>query len=314
MSPFAAQSSALTSVPRDADVFNSFCCRFLDTAEAFQAMASEWDRLWRLNSNSHIFQSFEFVSSWLIAFRSSWRPYMPVVTCGNRVIAIIPLVIRNRELRFAAHAGSDYNEFLCAPDDRTVVFRVALEALFANSKRWNRIILENVPGEVAIESCMDSCPQYIRRRILVMAKTACPTLLFGERNENLRGTVRKDKLRKAARVFERLGTVTFRHLDSPQEVRAHLPQFIEQHARRHRLAGRTSALSQPEVVEFMQTLADRLDARREIRFSVLEVNGRPAAYHFGYLSAGRYIFHKPAFDVDLWDYSPGQVLLFHVWN
>lgn len=54
---------------------------------------------------------------------------------------------------------------------------------------------------------------------------------------------------------------------------------------------------------------DELDPSSELRFAVLELDGRPLAYHFGFESKRTYLWYKPAFDVGFWKYSPGEVLL-----
>jgi CelD/BcsL family acetyltransferase involved in cellulose biosynthesis len=311
----AASQSLVSEFGKDAtDAQGRLDCHIITTIEDVRALAPDWGQLWRSNPNSHIFQRFELVSSWLTAFGAIWRPYIPVVTSDDNVIGIVPLVIRNRELRFAGHLGSDYNELVCNPNSRTVVFRTALETLFTRTDEWDRIVLENIPDDSGIQSCLGSLPEKIRKHIASGPTTDCPTLIFGENHHNLEEILQKENLRRTVRVFERLGPVTFRHLESLDDVAIHLAQFVQQHIRRNKLAGRISALNRPEAVRFIELLATRLDLKRDLRFSVLELNRKPAAYLLGYISAGRYILHKPTFDIDLSDHSPGLVLLYRLWH
>jgi hypothetical protein len=46
-----------------------------------------------------------------------------------------------------------------------------------------------------------------------------------------------------------------------------------------------------------------------LRFAVLELNGQPIAYHFGFELDKKLVWYQSAFDVDYWEYSPGEVLL-----
>jgi hypothetical protein len=56
-------------------------------------------------------------------------------------------------------------------------------------------------------------------------------------------------------------------------------------------------------------LVEELDPRSELRVAVLELDGRPIAYHFGFQLDGKYVWYKPNFDINLWEESPGEVLL-----
>jgi hypothetical protein len=60
---------------------------------------------------------------------------------------------------------------------------------------------------------------------------------------------------------------------------------------------------------FYQALTDEFDPASILRFGVLELDGRPIAYHFGFESDGKLIWYKPSFDVEFWDDGPGEVLL-----
>jgi Acetyltransferase (GNAT) domain len=124
----------------------------------------------------------------------------------------------------------------------------------------------------------------------------------------------KDKVKKTCRTMLRLGDVRFRHLDTAPEIREHMQRFADQHITRCVLDGRQSQFLRADYSSFYWHLAEELDPSRELRFSVLELSGEPVAYHLGFEVGGRYLFYKPTFDVNLWDYSPGQVLLFKLFE
>jgi hypothetical protein len=130
----------------------------------------------------------------------------------------------------------------------------------------------------------------------------------------LAGILCKDKVKKTSKTILRLGDIGFRHLDSAAEIRAHLPHFAEQHISRCVLDGRPSQFLRKDYTLFYEYLTEELDPANQIRFSLLEISGKPAAYHFGFKVEGKYLFYKPVFDIDLWDYSPGQVLLFKLFE
>jgi CelD/BcsL family acetyltransferase involved in cellulose biosynthesis len=54
---------------------------------------------------------------------------------------------------------------------------------------------------------------------------------------------------------------------------------------------------------------NELDPKKELRFSVLELDGHPIACHFGFECRESLILYKPTFDTNLSRLSPGDVLL-----
>src|SRR5439155_1445099 len=48
--------------------------------------------------------------------------------------------------------------------------------------------------------------------------------------------------------------------------------------------------------------------------AVLEVESQRLAYHLGFEFDGRFSWYKPAFGVNLWEFSPGEVLLRHLFK
>jgi Acetyltransferase (GNAT) domain len=150
----------------------------------------------------------------------------------------------------------------------------------------------------------------MRSRLRLLPGQPCPTLLLGEgRQLILTEILSKRSLRRREKKIGRLGSLGFRHLEDRDEIRRHLPRFFDQHILRRALAGGRSDLLVPENRLFFEHLIDALDPRRELRFGVLDLDGRPLAYHLGFEVGGRFTWYKPTFDVDYWDLSPGALLL-----
>jgi CelD/BcsL family acetyltransferase involved in cellulose biosynthesis len=235
---------------------------------------------------------------------------------GEDVVAILPLVECRQELRFIGYSASDYNALLCGPEFAAEALALALDTLFGGGPRhWKNVVLENVREDAGLSQAVAKLPVRWRRLIQMSRPTPCPTLILGEAKEQLlAGILSKDKVKKTCKTILRLGDLGFRHLDSAAEIRAHLPRFAEQHISRCVLDGRQSQFLRGDYTSFCEYLTENLDPARQIRFSLLEISGKPVAYHFGFEVDGRYLYYKPVFDIDLWDYSPGQVLLFKIFE
>jgi CelD/BcsL family acetyltransferase involved in cellulose biosynthesis len=109
--------------------------------------------------------------------------------------------------------------------------------------------------------------------------------------------------------LRQVGNVVFRHLESRGEIKSRLPEFYLQHIGRRALVGDESLFCRAESRTFYEALVDELDPEHELRFAVVELDGRTIAFHFGFECNGKFVWYKPAFDVDLRHYSPGEVLL-----
>ena len=289
--------------------------RVLTRFEELEELADEWERLRGLVPRGTIFQHFAWARAWIDAFGAEHSLCAPVVWEGGRPAAILPLVRDGARLRFLGHSASDYNAILCPPERAAEMFERSLPALTESAPGWKTLWLENVPADSPLAGALQALPRGARRLTHVQPPVDCPALVLGEGKEDvLARLLNKDKVRKTSRMLERLGSVSFRHLAPGEEMHEHLPQFFQQHIRRQALAGRVSRFVEERGMRFVRALVDRLSSRRELRFSVLEVQGRPAAYHLGFESGGVFYYYKPAFDVDLWEQSPGQVLLYHLFK
>ena len=291
-------------------------CRILTDFSDLEAIAQNWERLWSLDPGKEIFQHFGWIRAWMRAFGKDHRLFTPVVYDGDEVVAILPLVECRRELHFIGYSTSDYNALLCGPEFAAEALALSLDTLFsARPRQWKKVVLENVREDATLSQAVAQLPGRWRRVIRTSRPTPCPTLILGEAREQLlAGILSKDKVRKTCKTILRLGDAGFRHLDTAAEIREHLPDFAQQHIARCVLDGRQSQFLRADYMSFCKYLTEELDPARQIRFSVLEISGKPVAYHLGFDVEGRYLFYKPAFDVDLWDYSPGQVLLFKLFE
>lgn len=73
-----------------------------------------------------------------------------------------------------------------------------------------------------------------------------------------------------------------------------------------------SLFLEPVQRQFYQSMADATSKTGCLRFSRLSLNGKPIAFHFGFLYAGEFLWYKPTFDIELARYSPGEVLVLHL--
>jgi len=272
-----------------------------------EQLHKDWDRLWRCDPDAEVFQHF----AWIRAF---WRAYGPslhlatiVVRERGRIIGILPLAVADGTLQFLGSRESDYNDILCEDERQPEIIGHALQQMLRLPVPWLRSDLANVPkNSKLLRHWREQAPQ-LRDRIRPVRSNWCPTILL-QGQPHLRKSVRSHVLRQT-RKLERIGTLQFRHIENEPKANAHLRALFRQHRERLAMRIEESQFSHPRVRHYYRAMLDEPELRPYLRFGLLELNGAPLAYHFGFTANGKYIWYKPTFNTEFWDFSPGEVLL-----
>lgn len=294
----------------------------IDSFPRLESFRDAWRELHEASPRNEVFQSLPWLRAvWDCRSRED-RLVVLTVLSPRGPVGFLPLRLRNQELRFLAHPApdprqlvtSDYNDLLARRTDAGPALAEALETLLARTDlAWHRCLLENVPADGNLASGLEHLPHGLRSRLVQVGEFPCPEIRLGICPDTaLEGLASRGSLRRKERALLRIGRLTFRNIEERTEIHEHLPGFFRQHSRRWILAGDTPQFGHPDQRAFFEALVDRLDPGSTLRFSVLELEGRPIAYHFGFRYGRKFIWYKPSFDVSYWDLSPGMVLLRHL--
>jgi CelD/BcsL family acetyltransferase involved in cellulose biosynthesis/RimJ/RimL family protein N-acetyltransferase len=276
----------------------------LRSRSEIEALRDDWERLWRARGIRHVFQSF----GWHLAVLDAHpeREVRVLVACrGGRTIAILPLAIVGGRVRFLGVPYADYNDMLAEPEHAGAALSAMLAAI--DAARLAPAVLDNVREDALLReaiAALDGAPR------LSQAKSGvCPVTLLGADREQVLDEIQKKKsLRRHEKKLAALGQVELRHVTDLKTARAMLPRFFDQHTARRVVAGGGMRFDDAATRAFYGALIDRLGLET-VRFAVLTVDERPVAFHFGFEFERHFVWYKPAFDVDLWDLGPGEVLL-----
>ncbi|MEO7142501.1 MAG: GNAT family N-acetyltransferase [Bryobacteraceae bacterium] len=279
-------------------------------SNSFPGMEADWRRLWSLTPSREIFYSWEWAEAWWKSYKASCDLFVPVVRRDGMIISILPLVREGRRLRFLGHNTTDYNTILCAGPDTAAALEASLNALLQEKRDWDEAILVNISDRSAALPAINALPRNLSSRMIVGPTLECPAVVFGEAQvEQIAALRKKESLRRHRKKLAKLGDITFRHLTSRAEIGGHFQGFIDAHRARRALAGDASLFHDSRSVDFYRALIDGFDPETILRFGVVSVNAKAVAYHLGFELEGKFIWYKPAFDVELWDLGPGEVLL-----
>ena len=304
---------------RASNIGSGLRCELATDFGQLEALENEWNSIWHSDSRQEIFTRFEWA-------RSIWRVYgpqrrlcTPLVYRDGHLVGILPLSIENGVLGFLGSPRSDYNDILCDVGADSTVLEIALTTLLEEQNRavsWKWAMLANVAEQSRLAALLIGLPTALRARLKLVFGIECFSIaLSSEKTNEILKSVRTGRtLRRKENYFRRTGDLSLRHLDDREEIKTHLPEFFRQHELRWVLTGKRSQFSDENGRLFYKYLIEEYDPSKELRFSVLEHGGRPIAYHLGFLSRGKFLWYKPTFDIDLWKYSPGEILQKHLFE
>ena len=147
-------------------------------------------------------------------------------------------------------------------------------------------------------------------RVQLVPAISYQTILLEENREEIFSSLLgKHHTRRRHNKLKKAGQVTLRRLLTKSETQQHLDYFFLHHIRRCALLGRQSTCAQSGFRQFLRAVVDAIDPSDRLRFEALELDGRPFAWHFSFLVNGKFLLYQHTFDLDSWDYAPGEVLL-----
>lgn len=119
---------------------------------------------------------------------------------------------------------------------------------------------------------------------------------------------RRRKLKRARKLLEARGTLTFRVLNEPDEIRVAAETFLDLEAKGWKGRRGTAFLKSPERAAFAHEVAMKLAGRGKYFVVSLDLAGRPLAMGLVLKSGGRAFWWKIAYDEAFATYSPGVLL------
>ena len=291
------------------------CCELVKDFAGLEQLSPEWERLWESDGKAEIFQTFAWARAWWQAHGSEFTICSPVVFEGDRVVGILPLARRGNIVQFLGLPEADYADMLCEEGREAEVLGAALGALFQQAEKWDECIFRHLAKESRVVRYGQKLPRKLRGRVKLVPAESYQTILLGEnRDEIFSSLLGKHHTRRRQNKLKKAGQVTLRRLLTKAEALQHLEYFFLHHTRRCALLGRESTCAQPEFRQFLRALVEEVGTNDRLRFEVMELDGRPFAWHFSFLVNGKFLLYQHTFDLDSWDYAPGEVLLNHLFQ
>jgi len=233
-----------------------------------------------------------------------------VVFAEDEVVGIVPLVMRNRVIQFLGTPEADYADIICEEERAAEVLAVALRTLCESVTGWSECFWQHLSKHSRVMRHYHGLSRELRGSVHCIATERYQTISLGAKSDTVfKSLLGKRHTRRRQNKLQKAGQVRFRHLETQQEAETYLSDFFRHHVRRHAVIGRQSLCATPEYCQFMRALIKELGPAERVRFGVLELDSRPLAWHFSFQVNGKFLLYQHTFDLDAWDYTPGELLL-----
>lgn len=267
-----------------------------------------WNAIAERSETNTIFQTYEWFSSWCRVFEQDNDFWLVLAYKGNTLVGIVPLVCKNRRVRFASERHADYCDVIAADDKRDVIH--ALFTLLAeHAAAWDAIALHNIPDRSSTVDILRDLAAPCGLRLLVRGNVACPAIRYSEVRGGASALLRKDSLQRPFRHFGRDGQLTFRSIEHIEDAQRWLPVFFAQHIERWNNARHSSLFQDSLNKRFYEELVREMLPTGRLVFSMIEHEAKPIAFHIGFSYANTFLWYKPSFDFRLRRHSPGNLML-----
>lgn len=267
-----------------------------------------WNALAERSETNTIFQTYEWFSSWCRVFEQDNDFWLVLTYSDNVLIGIVPLVCKNRRVRFASERHADYCDVIAADGKREVIHAL-LSLLVERAAAWDAVSLHNIPDRSSTIGILHDLAAPCGLRLLVRGNVACPAILYSDVHGGASALLRKDSLQRPFRHFARDGQLTFRNIADTEEAQRRLPDFFAQHIERWNNARHSSLFQDSLNKRFYEELVREMLPTGRLVFSMIEHETKPIAFHIGFSYANTFLWYKPSFDFRLRRHSPGNLML-----
>jgi CelD/BcsL family acetyltransferase involved in cellulose biosynthesis len=296
----------------------------LASLEACSVLRTQWDELAATASNTSVFSTWEWQTTWWKHYGAGDSLRVMVVRENELVVGILPLysrrvrlapLVSTRELRLLGTGGDtspDYLGPLIRPMHEAAVATVLAERLVATPASWDVLRLTDVcPGvflDVLVERLrktgadVDVRPGS-RIRIVRLPSRWDEYLatMPGDRRRRI-GNLRRNVLNKLGGHFEAAVTAA--------QLPAVFEDLVTLHRKRwDRKGTQTSSFQSATYVDFHREVITRCHDNGWIRLYRIEAGGRTVAIFYCYRFRGDVLFYQTGFDPELEHFRLGQVLM-----
>jgi CelD/BcsL family acetyltransferase involved in cellulose biosynthesis len=272
----------------------------------FEERADAWLRTLERDAADTVFMAPEYQRAWWSAFGRG-RRLLVAAEREDEIAALAPLFADQGMVFFVGSGGSDYLDFVGDTSDASVLDGL-LETARDEAPGFVGFRFYHVPDRSPTGARLAAAAERLGLRCVDEGAIPAPRLDLTDSDAALAARSKKS-LRRHAGWFRQNGRLEVEHLTRAAAILPWLDPFFDQHVARWAGTSSPSLFVDPAQRRFYRELVQEADGAGWLRFTCVRWDDRPIAFHLGFHHAGRWLWYKPSFDVELARRSPGEVLL-----
>ena len=266
-----------------------------------------WRALLSCGDSDVMFLTREWQCAWWESFGRG-QLLLILAEMDGEDIALAPFFTEAGMVYFVGSGGSDYLDFIGNISDPHI-----LDALLTKARKsvtdFIGFVFYHVPEISHTGNRLMEAAERLGLSFFDEGELLAPALdLRGKEGQGLAAT-RKKSLVRHENFFRREGGLEVLHMKDGRAILPHLDEFFEQHMARWTKTPYPSLFHDKTQCTFYKQLCKEAADTGWLRFTRINWENRPIAFHFGFYYNGSYMWYKPSFAIDLANRSPGEVLL-----
>lgn len=298
--------------------------RVVSDYDSFLALEPVWNSLAEEARAGHPFLRHEWVRSWWECFGEGKDLHILLVSVGDEIIAIAPLMLSQRrmyglkvrQLEFIQNDQTPQFDFII-PRHSEEAYRAIWRAIVARRRFWDVLVLPNLPAgsrtlqELARFAAQDGFRAGFRR-----SKEGPYVQFSGEWESYVNGLSRnlRTNVRKAFNRLTRHGRVQLEMISSREQVAGALNDALRIEAASWKGKVGIGISTRPEVQRFYTVLAERTAQLGALRLVFLTAGRVRIAFAYALCYRNRLYALKGAHDSSYGRYSPFNLLCYLVFR
>ena len=270
---------------------------------------ARWNELWARSEAPTVFARYEWALAWWQTHGKALEARIYTAWDHGKLIGLLPAARRcdgSGKVGLVGEWHADYAPLL-ADRDHAEVFETLLNAACADLSPSESLVLADVRSDTRYAAALERRLQGSSSRWTQKDSMVCPRT--GIEPARLAAILGKDSLKRHSRKLRKMGNVEVWHHIDAAAIEPRLDRFFSQHVARWAGTGTESLFSEKPNREFYRGLVENFSGTGQLVFTEVALDGRPVAFHLGFVSEGDFLWYKPTFDPELAKVSPGEVLL-----
>jgi CelD/BcsL family acetyltransferase involved in cellulose biosynthesis len=279
-----------------------------------------WEDALRRSLDNHIFQTWEWLSTWWRHYGDKRRSFLIVVTEGKKILAAAPLMyttynllgLRIRKMECLADPAADYHTFLLTKE-RPECVRLIMNYAEREAADWDFIELSEIPQNSETARLLAFLGPKFNFKWRVQNRCPYVTLpiKFEDYFQRLGFNLRRN-LRKYERRAQKDYKVDFRICSDKEEIKRDMETFFVLHQKRWQSKGQTGAFSDRKFRDFHLDIAACFAERGWLALNFVTLNEAPATAGYAFVYGRKLYSYLSGFDPQFSKYRIGSLRLMYL--